>query len=151
MVSYKLISLFFSTANEDKEKRLRAFLSCMRCEDIQSLLIPATVPQHSIILACVLRYIMTATKIPVFQKPELDAFLVTAFSPEIGNHKYLTEMTLDYVTPRGVQLATMFMQVRRLLYWFSLSALPTKRPKFEPYQSTCLLNATNHIFTHLCQ
>jgi hypothetical protein len=57
------------------------------------------------------RYIMTATKIPVLQKPELDAFLVTAFSPEIGNHKYLAEMTLDYVTPRGVQLATMFMQV----------------------------------------
>ena len=60
----------------------------------------------------IFRYIMTATKIPVLQKPELDAFLVTAFSPEIGNHKYLAEMTLDYVTTRGVQLATMFMEVR---------------------------------------
>jgi hypothetical protein len=78
-------------------------------------MIPANVPQHSILLACVLRYIMTATKIPVLQKPELDAFLVTAFSPEIGNHKYLAEMTLDYVTTRGVQLATMFMQVRKKL------------------------------------
>ena len=102
-----------STANEDKDKRLRAFLSCMRCEDVQSLLVPANVPQHAIILACVLRYIMTATKIPVLQKPELDAFLVTAFSPEIGNHKYLAEMTLDFVTIRGVQLATMFMQVKQ--------------------------------------
>ena len=64
-----------STANEDKDKRLRAFLSCMRCEDVQSLLVPANVPQHAIILACVLRYILTATKIPVLQKPELDAFL----------------------------------------------------------------------------
>ena len=67
----------------------------------------------------VFRYIMTATKIPVLQKPELDAFLVTAFSPEIGNHKYLAEMTLDYVTTRGVQLATMFMEVRNTR-WKSL-------------------------------
>lgn len=102
--------LWFSTAAEDKEKRLRAFLSCMRCEDVQSLMVPANVPQHAIILGCVLRYIMTATKIPVLQKPELDAFLVTAFSPEIGNHKYLAEMTLDFVSPRGVQLATLFME-----------------------------------------
>lgn len=65
-----------------------------------------------LLLACVLRYIMASPSFPVLRKPELDAFLATAFSPEMGDPRYLSDMRLDMVTPRGVQLATLFMQVR---------------------------------------
>ena len=39
------------------------------------------VPQHLLLMSCVLRYIMAQNNI--LRKPELDAFLVTAFSPEL--------------------------------------------------------------------
>ena len=57
---------------------------------------------------------MSSTKMPLLMKPELDAFLVTAFSPELGNLKYLSELTLDRVTTRGIQLATLFMEVIKI-------------------------------------
>ena len=41
---------------------------------------------------------------------ELDAFLVTACSSELMDSENLARMKLDLVTPRGVQLATLFMQ-----------------------------------------
>ena len=48
---------------------------------------------------------------PVLRKPELDAFLATAMSPELRNVTYLAEMRLEMVTIRGVHLAAIFMQV----------------------------------------
>jgi hypothetical protein len=42
---------------------------------------------------------------------ELDAFLVTACSPELLDSEGLARLKLDLLTPRGVQLATLFMQV----------------------------------------
>ena len=47
---------------------------------------------------------------PVLRKPELDAFLATAMSPELRNVAYLAEMKLEMVTIRGVHLAALFMQ-----------------------------------------
>ena len=45
------------------------------------------------------------------RKPELDALLATAFSPELRNPRLMAEMKIDLVTRRGVQLSTMVMQV----------------------------------------
>jgi hypothetical protein len=61
---------------------------------------------------------MSSAKMPLLMKPELDAFLVTAFSPELGNLKYLSELTLERVTTRGIQLATLFMEVPIFSYPF---------------------------------
>ena len=47
--------LWFGSTPEDKQKRLHAFLSCMRCDDNKSLLVQANVPQPMLMLACVLR------------------------------------------------------------------------------------------------
>merc|ERR1712142_93102 len=41
---------------------------------------------------------------------ELDAFLVTAFSPELRDDAFLDDLTLENVTMRGVRLSVLFMQ-----------------------------------------
>ena len=101
--------LWFGNSNEDKQKRLQTFLSCMFCEELaHGKLMP-----HLIILATVLRYIFVhgSNENPVLKKPELDAFLVTALSPELYNIEYLAQLKLQMVTIRGVHLASLFMQV----------------------------------------
>ena len=50
--------LWFGSTVEDKQKRLHAFLSCMRCDDNKSLLVQANVPQPMLMLACILRYVI---------------------------------------------------------------------------------------------
>ena len=57
---------------------------------------------------------------PVLRKPEVDAFLATAFSPELYNVDYLAGMKLEMVTMRGVHLGALFMQVKN---WFSYAVL----------------------------
>jgi hypothetical protein len=115
--------LWFGSTIEDKQKRLRAFLTCMKCDDCPLLLTQNSVPQHMLIIACVLRYIMTSTSNSpngtgiALRKPELDALLATAFSPELRNPRVMAEMKLDMVTRRGVQLSTMVMQVIPMVAW----------------------------------
>ena len=75
--------------------------------DSPMMLSTGHVPQHLLLMGCVLRYIMAHNNI--LRKPELDAFLVTAFSPELGDAEYLAKMKLDLVSPRGVVLASLFM------------------------------------------
>lgn len=70
-----------------------------------------SVPQHMILLACVLRYVMTSPEHLVLSKPELDAVLATAFSPELRDPRFMAEMKLPVVTKRGVEIATLVMQV----------------------------------------
>ena len=48
---------------------------------------------------------------PIIRKPELDAFLVTAFSPELRDDAFLDDLTLENITMRGVRLSVLFMQV----------------------------------------
>ena len=75
--------------------------------DSPMMLSTSHVPQHLLFMGSVLRYIMAHNNI--LRKPELDAFLVTAFSPELGDAEYLAKMKLDLVSPRGVVLASLFM------------------------------------------
>ena len=99
--------LWFATGIEDKQKRLRAFLTIMS-SDTSLMLNTHYVPQHLLLMASVLRYIMAHNNI--LRKPELDAFLVTAFSPELMETDYMAKMKLDLVTARGAQLAALFME-----------------------------------------
>merc|ERR1719357_169208 len=99
--------LWFATGLEDKQRRLRAYLSCMGADN-PLMLQTSHVPQHLLLMATVLRYIMRQCS--VLRKPELDSFLITAFSPELLDADYLARSKLDLVTPRGVQLAALFME-----------------------------------------
>lgn len=101
--------LWFGTTIDDKRRRLRAFLTCMR-SDTALMLNPEYVPQHLLIMATVLRYMMSFPEKRVLRRPELDAFITTAILPELMNAEYNQELQLSVVTSRGVQLATMFMQ-----------------------------------------
>jgi len=101
--------LWFGTTIDDKRRRLRAFLTCMR-SDTALMLNPEYVPQHLLIMASVLRYMMSFPEKKVLRKPELDAFITTAIMPELMNAEINQELQLPVVSSRGVQLATMFMQ-----------------------------------------
>ncbi|KAG0724596.1 Constitutive coactivator of PPAR-gamma-like protein 2 [Chionoecetes opilio] len=100
--------LWFGSVVDDKKRRLRAFLSCMR-SDTPLMLHTSHVPQHLLIMAAVLRYIMSTPNSPVLRKQELDAFLVTAFSSDLTNAHYLQDLQLPLVTSRGCQMAALFM------------------------------------------
>lgn len=100
--------LWFGTTVDDRRRRLRAFLTCMR-SDTDLMLYTEYVPQHLLLMACVLRYIMTFTEKRILRRPELDAFIVTAVSPEVMNAEHLQDLQLPLVTARGVQLSTLFM------------------------------------------
>ncbi|CAG9138520.1 unnamed protein product [Plutella xylostella] len=99
--------LWFGTAPDDKCRRMRAFLSCMR-SDTPLMLNTSYVPQHLLILATVLRYIMTS-QIQILRRQELDAFLATAFSNDLMNALHLQEMAVNGISSRGVQLAALVM------------------------------------------
>ncbi|XP_075970651.1 constitutive coactivator of PPAR-gamma-like protein 1 homolog isoform X2 [Anticarsia gemmatalis] len=99
--------LWFGTAQDDKCRRMRAFLSCMR-SDTPLMLNTSYVPQHLLILATVLRFIMTS-QIQILRRQELDAFLATAFSNDLMNALHLQEMTVNGINSRGVQLGALVM------------------------------------------
>ncbi|XP_063379164.1 constitutive coactivator of PPAR-gamma-like protein 1 [Cydia fagiglandana] len=99
--------LWFGTAQDDKCRRMRAFLSCMR-SDTPLMLNTSYVPQHLLILATVLRFIMTS-QIQILRRQELDAFLATAFSNDLMNALHLQEMTVNGISSRGVQLGALVM------------------------------------------
>lgn len=101
--------LWFGTTFDDKHRRMRAFLTVMR-SDTTMMLNRNYVPQHLLVMACVLRYIVTNSERHILSRHELDAFLVTAFSAQLGNVEYTQEMVLPGVYLRGVFLATLFMQ-----------------------------------------
>ncbi|KAJ2947040.1 hypothetical protein O0L34_g16385 [Tuta absoluta] len=99
--------LWFGTAQDDKCRRMRAFLSCMR-SDTPLMLNTSYVPQHLLILATVLRFIMTS-QIQILRRQELDAFLATAFSNDLMNALHLQEMNVNGISSRGVQLGALVM------------------------------------------
>ncbi len=84
----------------------------MHCDQLPH----GNLPPHLLLMGCVLRYMLVTASVksksegPVLRKPELDAFLATAMSPELRNVAFLAEMRLEMVTIRGVHLAALFMQ-----------------------------------------
>lgn len=100
--------LWFGTTVDDKRRRLRAYLTCMR-SDTQLMLNPSYVPQHLLVLATVLRYIMSFPDKGVLRKHELDAIIATAMDPQLSNSEYNQELSVECVSPRGVQLGCLVM------------------------------------------
>lgn len=80
-------------AFEDKQRRMKAFLTVMR-SDTPLMLNRSYVPQHMLVLACVLRYIITNPERKILSRLELDAFLATAFSPDINNVDFTQELVV---------------------------------------------------------
>ncbi|KAG4071091.1 hypothetical protein HA402_013405 [Bradysia odoriphaga] len=101
--------LWFGTVYEDKQRRMKAFLTVMR-SDSPLMLNRGYVPQHMLTMACVLRYIVTNPERNILSRQELDAFLAVAFSPHLINVDYTQELILPGVHLRGVFLASLFMQ-----------------------------------------
>lgn len=85
--------LWFGMAFEDKQRRMKAFLTVMR-SDTPLMLNRSYVPQHMLVLACVLRYIITSPDRKILSRLELDAFLTTAFSPDINNVDFTQELVV---------------------------------------------------------
>ncbi|CAD6207136.1 GSCOCG00010130001-RA-CDS [Cotesia congregata] len=84
----------------DKRRRLRGFLTCMK-SDTSLMLNISYVPQHLLVMACVLRYIMYfSDKTKILRRQELDAFIVQAFSPDLMNPQYLQDLQVLNKTPK---------------------------------------------------
>ncbi|XP_029005792.1 constitutive coactivator of PPAR-gamma-like protein 1 homolog [Betta splendens] len=103
-----LKKLWLGKAVEDKNRRMRAFLACMR-SDTPAMLNPANVPTPLLVLCCVLRFMLHWPGLRVLRRNELDAFLAQALSPKLYDPGQLQELKIDNLDPRGVQLAALFM------------------------------------------
>ncbi|XP_040264399.1 constitutive coactivator of PPAR-gamma-like protein 1 [Bufo bufo] len=103
-----LKKLWLGKAVEDKNRRMRAFLACMR-SDTPAMLNPANVPTHLMVLCCVLRYMVQWPGIRILRRQELDAFLAQALSPKLYEPDQLQELKIDNLDPRGIQLSALFM------------------------------------------
>lgn len=103
-----LKKLWLGKAVEDKNRRMRAFLACMR-SDTPAMLNPANVPTSLTVLCCVLRFMLQWPGVRILRRNELDAFLAQALSPKLYEPDQLQELKIDNLDPRGVQLAALFM------------------------------------------
>ncbi|KAM9751626.1 constitutive coactivator of PPAR-gamma-like protein 2 isoform 2-T2 [Menidia menidia] len=100
--------LWLGRASEDRSRRTRAFLACLR-SDCPALLNPTQVPQHLLLMCCVLRYMMQWPSGRILQRHELDAFLSQAVSSQLYEPEQLQELKVEKMEARGVQLAALFM------------------------------------------
>ncbi|GAA6100410.1 constitutive coactivator of PPAR-gamma-like protein 1 homolog isoform X1 [Tachysurus ichikawai] len=103
-----LKKLWLGKAVEDKNRRIRAFLACMR-SDTPAILNPANVPTHLMVLCCVLRFMLQWPGVRILRRNELDAFLAQALSPKLYEPDQLQELKIENLDARGVQLAALFM------------------------------------------
>ncbi|XP_051957708.1 constitutive coactivator of PPAR-gamma-like protein 1 homolog isoform X2 [Xyrauchen texanus] len=103
-----LKKLWLGKAVEDKNRRMRAFLACMR-SDTPAMLNPANVPTPLMVLCCVLRFMLQWPGIRILRRNELDAFLAQALSPKLYEPEQLQDLKIDSLDPHGIQLAALFM------------------------------------------
>ena len=107
-----LESLWFGAEPEDGQRRLRAFLNCMKIQhDDKLLLDKEKIPRQYLVLCVVLRYIMEygkETGKPLLSKAELEAFLATAICPMMRNVRVTKEMQLRKINKRGLALGEGF-------------------------------------------
>ena len=93
---------------EDKNRRLRAFLSCMGGDYSPLLLNTSYVPQHLLILCCVLRFMMMKKDGCLLRKQELNAFLAQGVSQHLHDyhlHQEIQLPRLPSLQPCGMHLA----------------------------------------------
>lgn len=103
--------LWFGSDVEDGQRRLRAFLSCMKADEA-NILDSEKVPRQYLLLCTVLRYMLEYSKgkTSFLSKAELEAFLATAVCPVMKNVRLTKEMRLRKVYTRGLSLGALFMQ-----------------------------------------
>ncbi|XP_069501412.1 constitutive coactivator of PPAR-gamma-like protein 2 isoform X4 [Ambystoma mexicanum] len=89
-----LKKLWLGKAVEDKNRRMRAFLACMK-SDTPSMLNPANIPTHLLLMCCVLRYIMQWPGGRILLRHELDAFLAQAVSSQLYEPDQLQELKAE--------------------------------------------------------
>uniref|UniRef100_A0AAZ3QDM5 Constitutive coactivator of PPAR-gamma-like protein 2 n=1 Tax=Oncorhynchus tshawytscha TaxID=74940 RepID=A0AAZ3QDM5_ONCTS len=87
--------LWLGRASEDRSRRTRAFLACLR-SDCPALLNAAQVPQHLLLMCCVLRYMMQWPGGGILQRHELDAFLAQAVSNQLYEPDQLQELKVQH-------------------------------------------------------
>uniref|UniRef100_S4RLJ9 Family with sequence similarity 120 member A n=1 Tax=Petromyzon marinus TaxID=7757 RepID=S4RLJ9_PETMA len=104
-----LRKLWLGKAVEDKNRRMRAFLACLR-SDTPGMVNPAAVPTQHLVLCCVLRYMLQCPGGRILRRHELDSFLAQAVSPMLYKPEQLQEIKIDGLDARGVQLAALFMR-----------------------------------------
>ncbi|XP_073177619.1 constitutive coactivator of PPAR-gamma-like protein 2 isoform X6 [Lepidochelys kempii] len=103
-----LRKLWLGKAVEDKNRRMRAFLACLRA-DTPGMLNPANVPTHLLLMCCVLRYMIQWPGGRILHRHELDVFLAQAVSSQLYEPDHLQELKIEKLDARGVQLAALFM------------------------------------------
>ncbi|XP_016070664.1 PREDICTED: constitutive coactivator of PPAR-gamma-like protein 2 [Miniopterus natalensis] len=103
-----LKKLWLGKAVEDKNRRMRAFLACMK-SDTPSMLNPANVPTHLLLMCCVLRYMVQWPGGRILHRHELDTFLAQAVSAQLYEPDQLQELKIEKLDARGIQLAALFM------------------------------------------
>lgn len=111
--------LWFGMAVEDKQRRMKAFLTVMR-SDTPLMMNRGYVPQHMLVLACILRYIVTNPERSVLTPSELDAFLATAFSPFLNNVEYTQDMVVSGTTGALFIPNILSVKVEQLLKTFRI-------------------------------
>ncbi|KAH1188016.1 hypothetical protein KIL84_012404 [Mauremys mutica] len=89
-----LRKLWLGKAVEDKNRRMRAFLACLRA-DTPGMLNPASVPTHLLLLCCVLRYMMQWPGGRILHRHELDVFLAQAVSSQLYEPDHLQELKTE--------------------------------------------------------
>ncbi|XP_058147542.1 constitutive coactivator of PPAR-gamma-like protein 2 [Dasypus novemcinctus] len=103
-----LKKLWLGKAVEDKNRRMRAFLACMK-SDTPSMLNPANIPTHLLLMCCVLRYMVQWPGGQILHRHELDTFLAQAVSTQLYEPDQLQELKIEKLDARGIQLAALFM------------------------------------------
>uniref|UniRef100_A0A803TWF1 Family with sequence similarity 120 member C n=1 Tax=Anolis carolinensis TaxID=28377 RepID=A0A803TWF1_ANOCA len=91
-----LKKLWLGKAVEDKNRRMRAFLACMK-SDTPGMLNPANVPTHLLLMCCVLRYMIQWPGGRILHRHELDAFLAQAVSAQLYEPDQLQELKVSKV------------------------------------------------------
>ncbi|XP_021964405.1 constitutive coactivator of PPAR-gamma-like protein 1 isoform X2 [Folsomia candida] len=100
--------LWLGDQEECKLKRTRAFLAILK-SDKPVMLDPSFVPQQMLVLASVLRYILSTEK-KVLRKSDLEAFIAQAFIQEMTDPSIAQDIEVTNLTMRGVHLAHLFME-----------------------------------------
>ncbi|XP_033638411.1 constitutive coactivator of peroxisome proliferator-activated receptor gamma-like [Asterias rubens] len=86
--------------------KLHAFLTCMHCQMEPGLV--SSLPPHYLPICLVLHYLLNEATPRFLQESDVDAFLAqVVYSPR--DHAVFKSLKVPRVDPRGVQLATLFV------------------------------------------
>ncbi|KAH0630108.1 hypothetical protein JD844_012746, partial [Phrynosoma platyrhinos] len=144
-----LKKLWLGKAVEDKNRRMRAFLACMR-SDTPAMLNPSNVPTHLMVLCCVLRYLVQWPGVRILRRQELDAFLAQALSPKLYEPDQLQELkpTIQH-TEFALQEITSMMRKKPTLSAQSIQSTYSHCFVFSDRATSCISGTPAFTLTTL--